>query len=49
MPYYYDEPETLKQKQKQNQSENNKSIMRYCSNVMENIVAANNTNNKEVC
>ena len=39
-PYYYDEPETLKQKQKQNQSENNKSIMRYCSKVMENIVSS---------
>ena len=49
-PYYYDEPETLKQKQKQNQSENNKSIMRYCSKVMENIVeAANDANNKQVC
>ena len=46
MPYYYDQPETLK---KQNQSENNKSIMRYCSKVMENIVAANNANNKQVC
>ena len=49
MPYYYDEPEILKQKQKQNQSENNKSILRYCSKVMENIVAANNANNKQVC
>ena len=47
MPYYYDEPETLKPKQKQNQSENNKNIMRYCSKVMENI--GNNTNNKQVC
>ena len=51
MPYYYDEYETLKQQQqkKQNQSQNNKSIMRYCSKVMENIVAANDTNNKQVC
>jgi hypothetical protein len=47
MPYYYDEPETLKPKQKQNQSENNKNIMRYCSKVMENI--GNNTNHKQVC
>jgi hypothetical protein len=50
MPYYYDEPETLIPKPKQNRSENNKNIMRYCSKVMENIVeAANNTNNKQVC
>lgn len=51
MPYYYDEHETLKQQQqqKQNQSQNNKSIMRYCSKVMENIVAGNNANNKQVC
>src|SRR5688500_19497897 len=50
MPYYYDEYETLKQQQqKQNQSQNNKSIMRYCSKVMENIVAGNNANNKQVC
>ena len=50
MPYYFDEHETLKQQQqKQNQSQNNKSIMRYCSKVMENIVAGNNANNKQVC
>jgi hypothetical protein len=51
MPYYYDEHETLKQQQqqKQNQSQNDKSIMRYCSKVMENIVAGNNANNKQVC
>lgn len=50
MPYYYDEYETLKQKQqKQNQSQNNKSIMRYRSKVMESIVAGNNDNNKQVC
>ena len=50
MPYYFDEHETLKQQQqKQNQSQNNKSIMRYSSKVMENIVAGNNANNKQVC
>jgi hypothetical protein len=54
MPYYYDEHETLQQQQqqqqqKQNQSQNNKSIMRYCGKVMENIVAGNNANNKQVC
>jgi hypothetical protein len=49
MPYYYDGPQTVKQQQKQNQPENNKSIMGYCSKVMENIVSANNTNNKQVC
>lgn len=50
MPYYYDEHEILKQQQqKQNQSQNNKSIMRYCNKVMENIVAGNNANNKQVC
>lgn len=52
MPYYYDEYETLKkqqQQQQQNQSQNNKSIRRYCSKVMENIVARNNANNKQVC
>ena len=53
MPYCYETTKNTKE-QKQNQqqqiqiqSQNDKSIMSYCSKVMENI--ANNANNKQVC
>jgi hypothetical protein len=47
MPYYYENKNIKQNKQIQSQSQN-KSIMRYCSKVMENIAAANNANNKQV-
>jgi hypothetical protein len=53
MPYCYNETtknskgRSQNQQQIQIQSQNNKSIMRYCNTVMENI--ANNANNKQVC
>jgi len=43
--YYYDPEIFSQQQQKHNQSQ--KNVMRYCSKVMENIVA-NNVNNKQV-
>ena len=50
MPYYYEPKNNKGQNQNQQiQIQNQKGIMSYCSKVMENIVAANNANNKQVC
>ncbi|NOJ29957.1 MAG: hypothetical protein DA328_07305 [Nitrososphaeraceae archaeon] len=52
IPYYYDEFETLKRTQKNKSqshvSDNDKSILGYCTTIMENI-AVNNVNKKQVC
>ncbi len=50
MPYYYEPKNNKGQNQNQQiQIQSQKGIMSYCSKVMENIVAANNANNKQVC
>jgi len=46
MPYYYEDDVALKQ-QKHKPGQNNKSIMKYCTKVMENIAGI--TNKKQIC